>query len=482
MRLAYPRRHIDLEQDLPTIKSLLICFKLGIIIISRSSLVMIITRKVGSSPLSLFLAIWIFIQGASATGGLNGLPVLNGPINTVAQTPGMKTRVGDFIHPGLWHTHDDLERIRNGVLSGKEPWKSAYANFSVNAYSQANYTMKGPYSVLCRGSCSNYTSFSQDVRAAYQNALMWYITKDQGHWDRATTILDAWGSNLTNIIGTDTSLLVGLEGDLFANAGEIMRWEGNWTEKGAAAIGSSGFSNQLYWLFARQSIIIGQANYGMVSIKALLSFGVYLDDVQMYNYALNAYQNDLCAGLYGNYDPATGQSAETGRDQQHAQGGIGWTAEAARVAQSQGTDLYSLGDNLLLKAAEYTAQYNLGEDVPYDEKFYRCEAILVNGPWSAPSPIGRGYQSSPRVWDILYYQYVVKRGLDAPWLTKMKKALDSIGGEGILPTSNIDDHPSWGDLIWSYPGKGSFKNNDSYTIWGGGQIGQNGTGNLNTAS
>ncbi|GAM34952.1 hypothetical protein TCE0_015f02876 [Talaromyces pinophilus] len=394
----------------------------------------------------------------------------------------MKTRVGDFIHPGLWHTHDDLERIRNGVLSGKEPWKSAYANFSVNAYSQANYTMKGPYSVLCRGSCSNYTSFSQDVRAAYQNALMWYITKDQGHWDRATTILDAWGSNLTNIIGTDTSLLVGLEGDLFANAGEIMRWEGNWTEKGAAAIGSSGFSNQLYWLFARQSIIIGQANYGMVSIKALLSFGVYLDDVQMYNYALNAYQNDLCAGLYGNYDPATGQSAETGRDQQHAQGGIGWTAEAARVAQSQGTDLYSLGDNLLLKAAEYTAQYNLGEDVPYDEKFYRCEAILVNGPWSAPSPIGRGYQSSPRVWDILYYQYVVKRGLDAPWLTKMKKALDSIGGEGILPTSNIDDHPSWGDLIWSYPGKGSFKNNDSYTIWGGGQIGQNGTGNLNTAS
>jgi hypothetical protein len=110
---------------------------------------------------------------------------------------------------------------------------------------------------------------------------MWYITKDQGHWNRATTILDTWGSNLTNIIGTDTSLLVGLEGDLFANAGEIMRWEGNWAEAGAAAIGTSGFSNQLYWLFARQSVIIGQANYGMVSIKALLSFGVYLDDIQM---------------------------------------------------------------------------------------------------------------------------------------------------------------------------------------------------------
>lgn len=86
---------------------------------------------------------------------------------------------------------------------------------------------------------------------------------------------------MTDIIGTDTSLLVGLEGDLFVNAAEIMRWEGNWTESGAHSYGGSGFSNQIYWLFARQSIIIGQANYGMVSIKALLSFAVFLDDVQM---------------------------------------------------------------------------------------------------------------------------------------------------------------------------------------------------------
>jgi hypothetical protein len=60
-----------------------------------------------------------------------------------------------------------------------------------------------------------------------------------------------------------------------------MRWEGNWTEAGAHWYGGSGFSNQLYWLFARQSIIIGQANYGMISIKALLDFAVYLDDVSM---------------------------------------------------------------------------------------------------------------------------------------------------------------------------------------------------------
>ena len=276
--------------------------------------------------------------------------------------------------------------------------------------------MQGPTTILCRGPCSNYSSFTNDVRAAYQNALMWYITGNQSHWDRSTTILDAWGSNLTDIIGTDTSLLVGLEGDMFVNAAEIMRWEGNWVEQGAHASGGSGFSNQLYWLFARQSIIIGQANYGMISIKALLSFAVYLDDVSMvslsfinetvsakikkYNYALNAYQNDLCAGLFGNYESETGQGAETGRDQGHAIAGLGWTALAARVVQSQGVDIYALGDNLLLNASEYSANYNLGNDVPYDPKFYRCEAILINGPWSAPSNISRGIAQGPAVWDV----------------------------------------------------------------------------------
>lgn len=86
---------------------------------------------------------------------------------------------------------------------------------------------------------------------------------------------------MTDIIGTDRSLLVGLDGDTFVNAADIMRWEGNWTEAGAKWQGGTGLSNQVHWLFSRQSIVIGQANYGMVSIKALLSFAVYLEDATM---------------------------------------------------------------------------------------------------------------------------------------------------------------------------------------------------------
>ncbi|KAL1856447.1 hypothetical protein Daus18300_010714 [Diaporthe australafricana] len=406
-------------------------------------------------------ATWLFARCAVATGGLNGLPVLNGPITPpyFNSIPGMKTRIGEFVHPGLWHTHDDLERIRIGVQNGTEPWASAYTNFTTDRFSSSEvsryiqYQMKGPHPVLCRGDCSNYTSFSYDARAAWQNALMWYITRDHSHWDRATTILNAWGSNLTDIVGTDTSLLVSLDGDLLVNAAEILRWEGGWDY--------GSFNNKLYWLFARQSIIIGHANYGLASIKGLLSFAVYLDDVSMYNYALAAYQRDPCAGLPGNYDQTTGQGSETGRDQGHAITSLGWAAEAARVMQSQGwQDSYTLLDTLLLRGGEYAAKYNLGYDVPFDRSFYRCEAILVNGPWAQPSEIKRGIVGSPKVWDILYYQYNVKRGLDTPYIAQAKAASDAAGGEQYR--------------------QGSFLNNNDRTIWGGGSIGPNGTGNINT--
>jgi hypothetical protein len=85
-----------------------------------------------------FLAAASVIGFVHATGGLNGLPVLNGPIPVTPQVLGSKSRVGDFVHPGLWHTHDDLERIRLGVSNGLEPWKSAYANFSLDSFSQSS--------------------------------------------------------------------------------------------------------------------------------------------------------------------------------------------------------------------------------------------------------------------------------------------------------------------------------------------------------
>lgn len=92
---------------------------------------------------------------------------------------------------------------------------------------------------------------------------------------------------------------------------------------------------------------------------------------------------------------------------------LGWAAEAARVMQSQGwEDSYTILDSLVLKGGEYAAKYNLGYDVPYDRKFYRCEAILVKGPWAQPSEIKRGIIGSPKVWDVSKHLATSSRTLE----------------------------------------------------------------------
>lgn len=88
--------------------------------------------------------IFLLVRNVLATGGLNGLPALNGIIPTVPAFPGMKTRVGQFVHPGIWHTHDDLERMKLGVENGEEPYASAFRSFSADAYSAADVSRAVP--------------------------------------------------------------------------------------------------------------------------------------------------------------------------------------------------------------------------------------------------------------------------------------------------------------------------------------------------
>ncbi|KAJ6013231.1 chondroitin AC/alginate lyase [Penicillium herquei] len=396
---------------------------------------------------------WIFglllVTTATVHGLIQDVASLNGPVVIVPDTPGSKSRTSEFEHPGLWHSHSQLELMREKVINGVEPWASTYKRFAQDPYSNASYVMQGPHPVISRGIVSNYTSFHDDSRAAYQNAIMWYITRDEGHWNRSTTILDSWGSGLQNIIGTDRSLLIAIEGSIFANAAEIMRWEGGWVEAGASYKGGSGFSIQLYWLFARQSIIIGQANYGMASILALLNFAVYLDDLALYNYALYAYKNDKCAGVPYNYLASSGQNSEAGRDQVHVQDALQWTALAARVVANQDYDLFALDNDLLFTAGEYAGKYLMNNTVPYDATFYRCEAVLVDGPWADISAINRyiGYQdgsTAPAAWGLLYYE-ALARGVVAPWSLKAKNVYDASVKDQASPV----DPFSWANLLFA---------------------------------
>ncbi|KAF3356925.1 Histone deacetylase clr3 [Verticillium dahliae VDG1] len=168
--------------------------------------------KLSVARLGLFLLPLI----DQATSLVTNLPTLNGPVPPVMPRGG-KTGLGQFKHPGLWHSHDDLELMRTKVSEKQEPWISGFNALQADSYSSVDYRMQGPKEVLSRGRPSNYTSFTADTRAAYRHAILWYITRDDAHFKVATSIIDAWGTSLTNIIGIDTSLLVGIEGDILSS-------------------------------------------------------------------------------------------------------------------------------------------------------------------------------------------------------------------------------------------------------------------------
>jgi len=131
----------------------------------------------------------------------------------------------------------------------------------------------------------------------------------------------------------------------------------------------------------------------------------------MYEYGKSLISNSSCANLTGTINPV-GQSSESGRDQAHTQLGLGNFGEAFQMAWNQGDDLFSLLENRLLFGYEYTAQYNLGNSVPYDENFYRCDVALVGGPWPVISNVTRG-EWRP-IWELGYAHYVSIKGLSMP--------------------------------------------------------------------
>jgi hypothetical protein len=85
-----------------------------------------------------------------------------------------------FIHPGIDQSSKDLEQMKKLVVSGQEPYKSAFER--LKAITDTDFKVKAHTQVL-RGLMDARTSAAMTFRAAptwpYNNALVWYITKRQ---------------------------------------------------------------------------------------------------------------------------------------------------------------------------------------------------------------------------------------------------------------------------------------------------------------
>jgi len=347
-----------------------------------------------------------------------------------------------FVHPGLLHTTSDLKRMKEMVAKNIEPWKSGFEVFKASPYSSADWK---PHAVehversLLTGAGKNIGELEKDVCAAYQNALMWAITGDEAHAKTAVAILNAWSNTFKVFDGTDVELGAGLNGFKLTSAAEIMRTYPGWSPaeiKKCQAMFMNVFYPPLQY-FA----LWAHGNWDLACMKEMMAIGVFCDDHVLFDRAVDFYYKGPGNGSLPHYIVnESGQVQESGRDQAHTQLGIGHLSEMCEVGWSQGMDMYSFMNNRLLKGFEYTAKYNLGEDVPF-EPF-----TDISGRFPA-SKIAAGSRGSLRsIYEMVYNHYANRVGLPADQYKYTKMAADKLRPE---KAGFNADNPGYGTLLFS---------------------------------
>ena len=255
-----------------------------------------------------------------------------------------------------------------------------------------NYKMAGPYEVVARDGQyrASKGGSERDMWTAYECAK-------RGYSDKALEIINAYADKLQRFDGHDAPLCCIQAYNLVRAMTVLHGAQGMKNEELAAARA-----------MIRRAMIptinkfeadspYANGNWGAIVNRLRMACAIFLEDSVMYKSAIDyfLYANDN--GALPNYVSASGQCQETGRDQGHAQLGLGMMCDICEMAWEQGDDLWGALDNRLMKGIEYTARYNLGYDVPF-ETWTDCTGLYND--WTEPGAMGRG-----RIWDIYQKPY-----------------------------------------------------------------------------
>lgn len=355
--------------------------------------------------------------------------------STVAdENSGSVEEAKPFVHPGLLHSRTELKFIQPKINTGEQPWKSAWEQLQAAEGAALDYTPK-PCANVVRGVRNNpnigSSDMSSDAAAAYAHALQWSLTQKKEHARKAIEILNAWATTLESVSGHDAKLLVGMDGVAFCNAAELIRHTSTqWLDADQKQF--ERMLRQVFYPVIEDFHPTANGNWDASMIQTMIAMGVFLDDRAMFDRAADYYLKGRGNGAIEKYFNEFGECQESGRDQSHVQMGIGFLACAAEIAWKQGVDLYGAADNRLALGFEYTAKYNLGEDVPYQR--YRS----VEGRYDYPTMSGKGRGRFRPIYERIVHHYHDRMGMD---MLYSRRVADQERPEG-----SHRQHMSWGSL------------------------------------
>ncbi|MEV0170259.1 alginate lyase family protein [Streptomyces sp. NPDC050803] len=398
-----------------------------------------------------------------AAGGLTAavaLSTVSAVTTAITATPA-GAAPATFTHPGMLHNWGDINRARVRVAAGNDPWLSGWNRLTANAHSQSTWTHRATDTIIRGGDGQNYPQLYNDIAAAYQNALRWHIGGTEANAQCAANILNAWSSTLTTVTGNaDRFLAAGIYGWQFANAAELMRDYGGFDLARFQEMMVRVFyplNNQFLTGHNDACITNYWANWDLCNMASIMAIGILNNDAAKYDQAVDYFKNGAGNGslrnavpfLYGNVDGYDlGQWQESGRDQGHTIMGMGQMGAICEMAWNQGEDLYSYDGRRFMKAAQYVAKYNLGNDVPYTTYTWGSGQNCAQ---QSQTVIGSGSRGQVRpVWAMLHYHYNRRLYLDDKYISQMCFSVAPEGGGGDYgSTSGGYDQLGFGTLMYA---------------------------------
>lgn len=306
-----------------------------------------------------------------------------------------------FVHPGMLQNKADLDYMKAKIKSGDQPWVAAYErlleeaslDFEPNAYT---HVIRGSYGRQGEG----HRELTASAMEAYRHALLWYITDNPEHAEKAISIIAAWSEKLWDFDDNDAKLIAALTGQHFLNAAEILKYtyEG-WENKDILAFEKLMLT--VYYPNIREFFTEANGNWDAAMIHTLLCIGVFTDRPDIFQRAAEHFYWGPNNGGITKYIYPNGQIQESTRDWPHVQLGLGELAKAAQVAWTQGMDFYQVADQRLALGFEYTSKYMLGDKVPV---------------YGVISTRGRGEFRD--IYESVYHHYTLIKNTEMPYTEK----------------------------------------------------------------
>ncbi|MEU6766315.1 alginate lyase family protein [Streptomyces sp. NPDC046853] len=298
-----------------------------------------------------------------------------------------------FEHPGVLVSKAQLKRVRAHVEAREQPWLSAFEQMRDSKYGAAGYRAK-PYAVVgCPAgdrAGKGCVEEREDAIAAYTQALLWNVTGERAHAEKAVQIMDAWSRVITGHTEANAGLQTAWAASTWARAAEAVRYTyDGWTD--GQLLRFERMLRNAYLPQVRDGAADFNGNWDLLMADATINMAVFLDDHEAFEKAVTHFRTRVPAYFYlksdgplpvspansgintpdklrkywfGQKTFADGLSQETCRNFKHASYSLAATAHIAETAWHQGVDLYGEVKERLLAALEFHSKYQLGAEAP----------------------------------------------------------------------------------------------------------------------